>query len=51
VSPFGNFLQDIGGWGGSDEGLGLGIVFLQAGFDYIVGFGGSGKRHGGWRRW
>ena len=39
MSPFGNFLQDIGGWGGSDEGLGLGIVLLKAGFDYIVEFG------------
>jgi hypothetical protein len=39
LSPSGNFLEDIGGLGGPYEGLWLGIVELQVGFDCGLEFG------------
>ena len=35
LSPFGNFLENIGGPGGPDQRLGLCIVVLQVGFDCV----------------
>jgi hypothetical protein len=43
-------LEDIGGWRGSDEALGLGIVSLQIGFDCDLEFGEAAKRRRGSRR-
>jgi hypothetical protein len=39
LSPTGDFLKDVGGWRGPDEGLGCGIVLLEVGFDGGVEFG------------
>jgi hypothetical protein len=43
LSPSGDFLEDVGGWGGPDEGLGLGVVLLQVGFDCGVEFGNAAE--------
>jgi hypothetical protein len=33
LSPSGDFFEDIGGWGGPDEGAWIGIMMLQVIFD------------------
>jgi hypothetical protein len=43
LSSSGDLFEDIGGWGGPDEGARIGIVMLQVGFDRCFEIGNAMK--------